>query len=434
MSSNKIVRVWGVLLCLFFITSCMGGGGSNAFTEPNIELTQSSIDFSKVIVDNYSEREIVIKNTGNANLNIGQITSPGGPFSITRDGASNKTLAPNKTCSLIVRFNPKFQNQYTPTIIPFTSTFSIPSDDPDSRKTNVTLKGEGHGLNIWISQINSTCPNISIDFTVSDSTGPVTGLTKFNFDLWQNDIPIEDINFNVTPVAVPYPVSVVLALDLSGSLTASLQAIMNAAIAFVNQMDDQDEAAICKFRKELEFYPAADPFLITTNQAGILELNDYIDDSYFGPDNTALFDAVYESIVRVGERGTNVKKKAVLVLSDGANNTGEKTLTDVINTAANVYEVPIFTIFYIDANYAQQARPDIMQQMAIETGGQYYSSETSDLNDIFTQISNVLSNRYTITYTSPTCSGSNIPVKVRVDYSVIPDNYYGWDSKTIDLP
>ena len=48
-----------------------------------------------------------------------------------------------------------------------------------------------------------------------------------------------------------------------------------------------------------------------------------------------------------------------------------------------------------------------MQRLASETGGQYYNVITSDIAYIFQQISNILSNKYTLNYTSSYMFGDN---------------------------
>jgi hypothetical protein len=152
-------------------------------------------------------------------------------------------------------------------------------------------------------------------------------------------------------------------------------------------------------------------------------------------DGTVLYDAVHDSIDRAfaGTKG----KKAVIVLSDGVDNpqhTETNTLASVI-AYAKLKGIPVFTIFYVDLAYYPDATPAIMQKLANDTGGQYYNSgNSSELSGIFQQIFNMLSDKYTLTYTPSTgCSGSDIPVKVQAtDESAEP--LYGLDSRTINLP
>ena len=412
--------ILGAIFCLFFITACGGGGGGSATPPaptPNIYLAQSNIDFAGIVLDNTADRTFEIKNTGNANLNIGQISPPGLPFSISSDTCSNKTLTPSQTCSLIARFSPTSQGS-------FAGTFSIPSNDPDSTTVNITLSGVGYGLNVWINQVNSAnCPNISVDVTVTDpsSNSLLNSLTEDNFELYQNG---QLQNITATAIQYPSPVSLVLTLDWSGSTIYVISDVQAAANSFINQLNNEDWAAICKFSSDIEFYPLTSPLFIAGDAAGKNTLNAYINSS-FASFNTTLYDAVFQSIDRAAQGLTD--KRAVIVLSDGDDTHSVKTLDQVIANATQK-GIPVFTIFYIDPIYGA-GKTQIMQRLARETGGQYYNSDTADLVAIFQQTSNVLSNKYTLNYTSSTCTGT-ISLDVRADWNSL----YGLDSRTIVLP
>jgi hypothetical protein len=92
--------------------------------------------------------------------------------------------------------------------------------------------------------------------------------------------------------------------------------------------------------------------------------------------------------------------------------------------------VPVFTIYYVDPviGASSDGYRQNMQRLATETGGQYYDALTADFASIFQQISNTLSNKYTINYTSSTCSGI-ISLDVRVDWNGL----YGQDPRTVSF-
>ena len=401
--------------------SCSGGGGDDAppppAPAPNIYLAQSSIDFAGIVLDNSKDSTYEIKNTGNANLKIGQILPLNLPFSIAIDTCSLATLTPSQTCSLGIRFSPTSQG-------PYTATLSIPSNDPDSSTVNVGLSGVGYGLNVWINKINSaSCPSISADVTVTDprSNSLLNSLTQGNFTLYQNG-QLQSIT--ATPIQYPSPVSVVLALDWSGSTANVRPEIKTGATTFISQLQDGDWAAICKFAGIIEFYPSTAPLLIATDIPGKTALNAYINSSLSAGAYTHLNDAVYQSVDRAAEGTTD--KRAVIVLSDGNDESGDiggpvYTLDQVI-ASARQKAIPIFTIYYVDEP-TYIGKPEIMQRLASETGGQFYNGLGGDFTVIFQQISNTLSNKYTLSYTSssPTCAGT---ISVRADWAGL----YGQDS------
>jgi VWFA-related protein len=412
---------------LLMFLACSGGGGSSAPSSapppaptPNIHLAQSSIDFAGIILDNSADRTFEIKNTGNADLKIGQISPLSLPFSIAIDACSLKTLAPSQTCLLGIRFSPTSQ-------VISTATLSIPSNDPDSSSLHQTLSGEGYGLNVWVNKVVSTsCPSVSVDVTVTDprSSGLLNSLTVSNFKLYHNG---QLQSFTVSPIQYPSPVSVVLAVDWSNSTSNVQSAIQTGAISFINQMQNGDFAAICKFASAIEFDPSTGFRAAATEKATLMA---YINSSFLGGNWTHLYDAVYQSIDRAAEGTT--EKRAVIVLSDGSDESDDiggpvHTLDQVI-TRAKEKAIPIFTIYYVDEiNYI--GKPEIMQRLANQTGGQFYNALSADFPIIFQQISNVLSSKYTLSYTSSTCTGA-ISLDVRADWNGL----YGQDPRTISLP
>jgi VWFA-related protein len=422
-------------IMIFTLMNCGGGGGGGnsdpapaPTPTPNISTSQSSLDFAGVVLNNSVDQTVEITNTGNANLTIGQISNsgPNPPFSIAADACSNKALTPSQTCSLRVSFAPTNQDS-------FTGTLSIPSNDPDSKVVNISLKGTGYGLNVWINKVDSSsCPSISVDVTAADPTSPgslLDSLTKENFKVYQDGKQVQDIT--ATAIQSPTPVSVVLALDWSGSEEGVINTITAAANSFINQLNDGDYAAICKFRGAIGFYP--DTLFISGDTAGRSALNSYITAPFPEPAGTLLFTALLQSIDRAAQGTTD--KRAVIVLSDGIAD-GDNTGLDEVIAGAIQKGIPLFTIYYIDPNFIHYTSDQIasgmlnMQRLAGGSGGQYYNGLTGDLTAVFGQIANVFSNKYTLTYKSSTCSGT-ISLNVQADWNNGSIVLHGEDSGTI---
>ncbi|OQY47082.1 MAG: hypothetical protein B6247_27020, partial [Candidatus Parabeggiatoa sp. nov. 2] len=106
---------------------------------PNIEVEPISVDFGDIPVGTSSNYQFVkIKNTGNASLQVGQISLSGDDdFVIRYDLCSNQKVSPG-FCSVVIQFRPKSKDAKTGTI-------SIPSNDPDTPTVEVSLSGNGVG-------------------------------------------------------------------------------------------------------------------------------------------------------------------------------------------------------------------------------------------------------------------------------------------------
>ena len=91
---------------------------------PTIDVNPPSIDFGKVLPGGTSDQTVTVTNVGSVTLTLGTIGSPSAPFSITGGTCTNnQSLSPRGSCTLIIRFAPTAYGVYT-------SSFSIPSDDP----------------------------------------------------------------------------------------------------------------------------------------------------------------------------------------------------------------------------------------------------------------------------------------------------------------
>jgi len=424
-----IFRKSWVVLSVILLLACGGGGGDDAppppAPTPNIS-AQSTVDLGGVVLGNSVEQLIEITNTGNLNLKINQISPLNAPYEIvsTTDNCSNATLAPNTTCSLRIKFLPAAQGS-------FSATLAIPSNDPDTSIKNIRLNGEGYGLNVWISKVVASCPTVSFDVTVADPDNllPLSSLIKNNFKLYENNIELQD--FVVSPWTGLSPASVVLALDASGSMSSILPTVQTEASNFINQLQAGDYAAVCKMgyaASIMKSYPVASPFLIETTPTGKTDLiNNGINMTFgpFGPgqDTSALYDSLMLAIDRAATAGTFPSKKALVIVSDGVDNASVATSLNQVIAYAKQKGVKIFSIYYISPSLVQYAKPQVMVRLANETGGQYFDTTTIGIATAFQQLENVITNSYTITYTSSTCSGT---ISVRADSGGL----YGADSTT----
>ena len=126
---------------------------------PGISVNPTSFNFGDLNVASTSDKQVTVRNDGNANLIIGTITSPSLPFSKIADNCSGQTFAPAASCIVTYRFSPTSEGS-------FSSNSNIPSNDPDESTVTVSLNGIGVAETI-------TTPSIL--------TGPITGTTGTSY-------------------------------------------------------------------------------------------------------------------------------------------------------------------------------------------------------------------------------------------------------------
>jgi Ca-activated chloride channel family protein len=382
-----------------FTVTVSGNGTAPPPTPPpptpppaSIGVSTTNIAFGNVVWNIVSDQPVTLQNTGAAgssNLSIRQIAQSNPlalPFSIVNDNCSQKSLAPGQTCAFVVRFAPTTQGAN------LSDSFDIPSSDPLKPSVPVAVSGNGRALRVSINEVNtSSCPNVTLSVTVADKDAvPVSGLEQSSSVKALSENGLSNSITSFTTALATTPVSVVLALDVSGTLTNQFLSVKSASKDFVAQLQSGDEAAVISFSQAIQ--------LKQDFTSDVLALQAAIDNLALSGDRTILYDALFASIDNVALRTNN---RAIVVISDGIDqgppadptNGSVKTLAEVI-AHATANEVAIFTIGIGNVN------ADVMGNLAEATGGQYFDANTSDLATIYQIIRNIIVGKYSLTYTS----------------------------------
>ncbi len=204
------------------------------------------------------------------------------------------------------------------------------------------------------------------------------------------------------------PVSIVMAIDQSGSMVKSADAMRQAARDFVAAVRPEDKLALIMFSD----HPLFAHVLGTTRQFTFDAI-----DSYKPAGGTALYDALYNSLMTLK---SVPGRRAVVILTDGRDedNAGtgpgsEHTVDDVLKVMRTV-DVAIFPI-----GLGTRVGVEILQKLATDSGGQgYFPHDVSVLRDQYRGVIENLRRRYVISYTSSNSShdGSwrNVTIRSRI--------------------
>jgi len=106
---------------------------------PQIEVSPTSLDFGEIAVGTTAERELTIKNVGDADLWIGDVAIEGGassPFDLCGIVWTSAPLAPGKETKVKVCFSPETTGSFDDVI-------TISSDDPNRQTVAVPVQGVG---------------------------------------------------------------------------------------------------------------------------------------------------------------------------------------------------------------------------------------------------------------------------------------------------
>lgn len=248
-----------------------------------------------------------------------------------------------------------------------------------------------------------------IDNTVSvhDSEGHVVpGLAKEDFTVFEDGIP-QTIRFFAP--AEKLPLSIGLILDASGSQEKFLKQHEKDVAAFLQKvLQPQDQAFAVCFGNQLRLVSD-----LTSSGSDIIDgIHRFNkgDRSFqeIGPDEkrelgTALYDAVFFSIAEK-LASQRQRRKAIVIFSDGEDNSSEHDLIDAIGAAQNA-NVLIYTLRYTELQHGQMNARNrygmrALDHLSGQTGGRSFDVHATSLKEAFAEISEDLRSLYEIAYQS----------------------------------
>lgn len=258
------------------------------------------------------------------------------------------------------------------------------------------------------AQIRVSTQTVPLYVTVTDNAKRIVpDLVREDFEVYDNGKLQALTNFDnqVTPI------SVVVMLDTSGSMTLALDMVKQAAEEFILRMLPDDRAKVGAFNDKLEVKPQIGlPF--TNNRDQLIRYLNELDFGY----PTRLYDAVDYSI---NELKTVDGRKVVLVFTDGADTASRLDSGDVTERS-RVEEVMVYSVGleneYMNGGQRVRTSPDRgLRRLSDETGGGFFMLKKQDeLGPTFTRIAQELHSQYVMGFTPETLDNKIHKLEVRV--------------------
>ncbi len=234
----------------------------------------------------------------------------------------------------------------------------------------------------------------------------VPHLTRDDFEVYDNDQRQEIAFFdNETQ-----PITVVVMLDTSASMTPSFDLVTAAAEQFLLRLLPADRGRVGAFNDKIEFSPE-----FTNDRDRLVAELKNLD---FG-NPTRLFDAVAASLDEL--RGID-GRRVIVIFTDGDDTASRAGLGEVMDRA-RAEEVMVYGIG-LESNYFNgvrqvRSRPDRgLRRLAEETGGGYFELEkTDELSSTFTRVAQELHSQYVVGFTPKVLDGKIHKLMVRVRHA-----------------
>jgi VWFA-related protein len=232
---------------------------------------------------------------------------------------------------------------------------------------------------------------VSVTAVIFDKAGRfVKGLGPADVELYEDGVRQEVSYFREAAGEGEerIPLSVVLVLDTSGSMVQSLPFLQEAAISFVNKLEEVDSALVVSFNESVK---------------GSMDFTGDTDrlESFVGGlqawGGTSLYDASHYALGRIKDQPG---RKAIVIFTDGADTTSTTSEREVIDYAKAVESTVYGIGFHGSGGLLGGGSPrGYLKRIADETGGSvFFPDKVGELNKIFNAIANELKNHYLLSY------------------------------------
>jgi Ca-activated chloride channel family protein len=270
---------------------------------------------------------------------------------------------------------------------------------------------------------------VSLAVTVMDKDGRyVPGLERSRFQVFEDGVLQDIVYFSKEQ----QPIALTLLMDTSTSMEQKLPIAQQAAIGFARQLKPSDVAAVVEFDSR--------PAIVQdfTSDKALLEAA--IRKTMAGG-STSLYNAIYvglsalQSNKRAAAPEQQVRRQAIVVLSDGEDTTSLVSYEDVLDLAKRaetaVYAIGLRSRDEVSSKGFREAE-FVLRTLAQQTGGrEFFVDDAKELPAIYQRIADELANQYSIGYMSKNSrrDGAYRRIVVRVDQpSVVTrtkQGYYG---------
>jgi VWFA-related protein len=287
--------------------------------------------------------------------------------------------------------------------VPVGASLSGPFADEMGSNREATVSDAADALQFTYDRVLAgNFPAIVSYVTVQNDSGiKVSGLTKDNFIVHEDgvrELPIivEELG------GFAGQLSIVMVMDVSGSMSEEIADAQKAATTFVSLANAPDQIALIAFDKTVRTVLGfTKDKNAVVNAINALQLGD----------GTAVYDATsqaYDLALTASGR------RAIILLTDGKDNSSKITLPALLQKLGN-QTVPVYAIgLGLKPGKAEEQE---LRAIADTSGGLYYYSPTSQqLEEIYKAIALLLyRSNYRITYTTHNCAMDGTLRNVRID-------------------
>jgi uncharacterized protein YegL len=272
--------------------------------------------------------------------------------------------------------------------------------------TIVALQGAAAQPNLNFKRVVVNWPTIELYFSVGCNGQPAYSMTKQDFRIVENGLEVNDFTLWCPNPTMRCAISVALVFDASGSMAGDGNtAAKGGGHAFIDEMDGMlDEATIIWFNTQVTF---------AQQMTTIKPLLHSAVDGLPAGGGTACWDGTYAGVIELINNGVN-QCRAVIVMTDGADNSSTHTPMEIISLA-NRNRIRVYTV-----GLGPNVDVTELEMIALLTGGRYYQTLTGfEMAMIYEEISTIIFQGFqecVVTYQRDCQDGGMRTVEVELDF------------------
>jgi len=237
-------------------------------------------------------------------------------------------------------------------------------------RTSIRTKGAEYTETVDVEVVQITA-------TVTGSRGRfIRGLKASDFKVYEDRVPQTITAF----AAENIPLELVVAVDVSGSMTKAMPTVKAAVRKFLTKLRPQDVVTVLGFNDNV--FVIARPTVTLEDRLKTLErLRPW--------GGTSLYDAMLKSLAQLGPQAG---RRVIVVFTDGEDLNSRVPL----ETAERGLESNDAVLYAIGLGRAPDMEPlrKVLERLSEKTGGQAYFEELDKLDEVFDNVLADLANQY----------------------------------------
>jgi Ca-activated chloride channel homolog len=233
---------------------------------------------------------------------------------------------------------------------------------------------------------------VSVNVSVVNSRDRfVTNLLQDDFVVLEDGVKQQLMMFKQEEL----PVSLVILLDMSSSMTANVRVVRHAASRLIGKLRPQDEAQIVEFNDRPNVLQD-----FTSDRAALLDAIQRTTPR----GSTALHNSLYITLKDIQrlQKTEEMRRRAIVLLSDGEDTASMVTDEQVLELARtaeiNIYSI-MLAVPVIDQQEGYERAKYLLSALARESGAQaFYPTDGTQLFTVYDRIAQELQSQYSIGY------------------------------------